>query len=34
MPRYQAVGNSMPVPVIRWIGQRIKFIDPVIFKQG
>lgn len=23
-PRYKAIGNSMPVPVIRWLGQRIK----------
>ncbi len=22
-PRYRAIGNSMPVPVMRWIGQRI-----------
>lgn len=24
-PRYKALGNSMAVPVIRWIGQRIDF---------
>jgi DNA (cytosine-5)-methyltransferase 1 len=24
-PRYKAIGNSMAVPVMRWIGQRIKF---------
>jgi DNA (cytosine-5)-methyltransferase 1 len=23
-PRYKALGNSMAVPVMRWIGQRIK----------
>lgn len=23
-PRYKAVGNSMAVPVIRWIGERIE----------
>jgi len=23
-PRYKAMGNSMAVPVMRWIGQRIK----------
>ena len=23
-PRYKAIGNSMAVPVMRWIGQRIK----------
>jgi len=22
-PRYKAIGNSMAVPVIRWIGERI-----------
>lgn len=26
-PRYKAVGNSMAVPVIRWIGQRIEFVN-------
>lgn len=26
-PRYKAVGNSMAVPVVRWIGQRILRID-------
>jgi len=25
--RYEALGNSMPVPVMRWIGERINFID-------
>lgn len=23
-PRYKAIGNSMAVPVMRWMGQRIK----------
>ncbi len=23
-PRYKALGNSMAVPVIRWIGERIR----------
>ena len=23
-PRYKALGNSMAVPVMRWIGERIK----------
>jgi len=23
-PRYKAIGNSMAVPVMRWIGKRIK----------
>lgn len=26
-PRYKALGNSMAVPVIRWIGQRLDLID-------
>jgi DNA (cytosine-5)-methyltransferase 1 len=26
-PRYKAVGNSMAVPVMRWIGQRIQAVD-------
>jgi DNA (cytosine-5)-methyltransferase 1 len=26
-PRYAALGNSMAVPVMRWIGERIKLID-------
>ena len=26
-PRYKACGNSMAVPVMRWIGERIKEID-------
>lgn len=26
-PRYKAIGNSMAVPVMRWIGERISFID-------
>jgi len=30
-PRYKALGNSMAVPVMRWIGQRIASLesDPV-----
>ena len=27
-PRYKALGNSMAVPVMRWIGQRIKMYSP------
>jgi DNA (cytosine-5)-methyltransferase 1 len=23
-PRYKALGNSMAVPVVRWIGERIR----------
>jgi DNA (cytosine-5)-methyltransferase 1 len=26
-PRYKAMGNSMAVPVMRWIGERIKMVD-------
>jgi DNA (cytosine-5)-methyltransferase 1 len=26
-PRYRALGNSMAVPVMRWIGKRIKQMD-------
>jgi DNA (cytosine-5)-methyltransferase 1 len=29
-PRYTAVGNSMAVPVMRWIGRRIDFVDSVL----
>ena len=25
-PRYKAMGNSMAVPVMRWIGQRINMV--------
>jgi len=25
--RYKAIGNSMPVPVMKWIGERIKMVD-------
>lgn len=28
-PRYSAVGNSMPVPVMRWIGRRIDFVEGI-----
>ena len=28
--RYKAIGNSMAVPVIRWLGQRIDYIDSII----
>jgi DNA (cytosine-5)-methyltransferase 1 len=28
-PRYRALGNSMAVPVMRWIGERIKMVDEV-----
>lgn len=26
-PRYKALGNSMAVPVMRWIGERIETAD-------
>lgn len=29
-PRYKAVGNSMAVPVMRWIGERIQLVDDFI----
>ncbi len=32
-PRYKALGNSMAVPVMRWIGQRIAAVD-VILRDG
>lgn len=28
-PRYKALGNSMPVPVMRWIGKRIELVESV-----
>ena len=28
--RYKAIGNSMAVPVIRWIGERISYVDSII----
>lgn len=29
-PRYRAIGNAMPVPVIRWIGQKIKYVNKLL----
>lgn len=29
-PRYKALGNSMAVPVMRWIGERIQKIDNIM----
>lgn len=29
-PRYKALGNSMAVPVMRWIGERIKLVNDII----
>lgn len=32
-PRYKALGNSMAVPVMRWIGERIAAVEAVIQEQ-
>jgi DNA (cytosine-5)-methyltransferase 1 len=29
-PRYKALGNSMAVPCMRWIGERIQLVDDLI----
>jgi DNA (cytosine-5)-methyltransferase 1 len=29
-PRYKALGNSMAVPVMRWIGERIDMIEQIV----
>ena len=29
-PRYKALGNSMAVPVMRWLGQRIAAVDAIL----
>lgn len=29
-PRYKACGNSMAVPVMRWIGERIEMVDGML----
>ena len=28
-PRYKAIGNSMAVPVVRWLGERIAAVDVI-----
>lgn len=33
-PRYRALGNSMAVPVVRWIGERIAQVDEQMKKPG
>lgn len=33
-PRYKAIGNSMAVPVIRWIGERVQEVDALLFSEG
>jgi DNA (cytosine-5)-methyltransferase 1 len=32
-PRYKALGNSMAVPVIKWIGERIQAVDAIAQKR-
>ncbi|WP_204520157.1 DNA (cytosine-5-)-methyltransferase [Silvibacterium dinghuense] len=32
-PRYKALGNSMAVPVMRWIGERIAAVDSILHDQ-
>lgn len=31
-PRYRALGNSMAVPVMRWLGQRILAVDDILMR--
>lgn len=33
-PRYKALGNSMAVPTMRWIGQRIALVDAVLRRKA
>ena len=33
-PRYKAIGNSMAVPVMRWIGERIQMVDDLLRKEA
>jgi DNA (cytosine-5)-methyltransferase 1 len=33
-PRYQALGNSMAVPVVSWLGRRIDMVDRMLKKDG
>jgi len=28
-PRYKALGNSMAVPVMKWIGERIQMVNSI-----
>ena len=32
-PRYKALGNSMAVPVMRWIGERIQAVELAVSSQ-
>ena len=29
-PRYKALGNSMAVPCMRWIGERMQMVDDIL----
>lgn len=29
-PRYKALGNSMAVPVMKWLGQRIQLVENIL----
>lgn len=29
-PRYESIGNSFPVPVLRWLGRRIQTVDDIM----
>jgi DNA (cytosine-5)-methyltransferase 1 len=31
-PRYKALGNSMAVPVMRWIGKRIRLMEEILME--
>lgn len=33
-PRYKALGNSMAVPVMRWLGERIEAVDALLMERG
>lgn len=33
-PRYKACGNSMAVPVMRWIGERIEMVEKLLSESG
>lgn len=33
-PRYRALGNSMAVPVMRWLGKRIQAVEELLIKAG
>ena len=31
-PRYKALGNSMAVPVMAWIGERIEMVERILIE--